>query len=150
MNRYIPFLLLASTILLFFGEALFSSKTLIYRDIHTLLYPGKIFATSCIRDGFLPFWNPYILCGSPFMAIPYHQVLYPPSILVYLLPFAFGIDLFFFLHILLAGIFFYLLMRDQGLDLTSSLFASLSYVFGGIFLSTGAIMATTLTATWTP
>ncbi|MDI6751436.1 MAG: YfhO family protein [bacterium] len=150
MNKIILFILLLAISFLFFGELLFSNKTFVYRDIHLLVYPGKLFATSCIRDGFLPFWNPYILCGSPFMAIPYHQVLYPLSILVYSLPFAFGIDLFFFLHILLAGLFFYLLMRDQGLSSGSSLFASLSYTFSGIFLSTGAIMATTLTATWTP
>ncbi|MFH0775358.1 MAG: YfhO family protein [bacterium] len=148
--RRMPFLLLAFVTLLFFGELLFSSMTLVYRDICLLLYPGKIFTTCCIRNGILPFWNPYIFCGSPFMAIPYHQTLYPLSILVYCLPFAFGIDLFVCIHIFLAGLFFYLLMRDQGLDLASSLFASLSYTFSGIFLSTGNTIITLSSATWTP
>jgi hypothetical protein len=115
-----------------------------------LIYPTKIFALSCIRDGFLPFWNPHILCGAPFLAQVHHQTLYPLSILVYCLPFAFGIDLFVFLHIFLAGAFFYLLMSDQGLDSVSSLFASLSYTFSGIFLSTGNTIITLSTATWTP
>ncbi|MEK9150258.1 MAG: hypothetical protein AAB267_09490, partial [Candidatus Desantisbacteria bacterium] len=149
MSRIFLFILIGVT-LLFSAEFLFTNRTFVYRDIHLLQYPGKIFAISCIRDGFLPFWNPYIQCGSPFLAIPYHQALYPLSILVYSLPFAFGIDLFVCLHIFLAGLFFYLLMKDQGLDLTASLFASLSYALSGIFLSTGNTIITLSSATWTP
>ncbi|MEW6103068.1 MAG: hypothetical protein AB1630_04520 [bacterium] len=148
-DRYVFIIILAITILFFF-EPLFTNKTFVYRDIHLLIYPMKIFATECIKKGFLPFWNPYILCGSPFLAQIHHQTLYPPSILVYYLPFAFGIELFVTLHVFLAGLFFYFLIKDQGLNSASSLFASLSYVFSGIFLSTGNFIITLSTATWTP
>jgi hypothetical protein len=41
-------------------------------------------------------------------------------------------------------------MRENELDPVSSLFASLSYAFSGIFLSTGNTIITLSTATWTP
>jgi hypothetical protein len=149
-SNFIPFLVLAGVVFIFFGNILFSNNTFGYRDIYLFVYPSKIFATSCIRDGILPLWNPYVYCGMPFMAILSHQLLYPLSFIIYYLPFAFGIEFFVCLHIFLAGAFVYILMKDQGLDSSSSLFASLSYAFSGIFLSTGNTILTLSTATWTP
>ncbi|HAW49740.1 TPA: hypothetical protein DCX16_02160 [bacterium] len=149
-KKYISFLVLGVVVFLFFGESLFLSKTFVYRDIHSLMYPMKMYAASCIKDGIFPFWNPYIFCGAPFSAQVHHQTLYPLSIINYILPIFFSLDLFIFLHVFLAGIFFYLLMKDFGLDKSSSLFASLSYAFSGIFLSFGNIFITITTATWSP
>ncbi|MEW6102613.1 MAG: YfhO family protein [bacterium] len=150
ISKFVSFLVLFFVVFLFFGKALFSHKTFVYRDIHLLMYPMKIYASSCIKNGIFPFWNPYILCGAPFAAQVHHQTLYPLSIINYILPIFFSLDLFIFLHIFLAGVFFYLLMKDQGLDSSSSLFASLSYAFSGIFLSFGNIFITITTATWSP
>ncbi|MEW6103066.1 MAG: YfhO family protein [bacterium] len=146
--KYSFSLVLLLVTFLFFGDIL-SSKTLFHKDMHTLLYPAKLFIYNSIKDGVFPFWNPYNACGEPLIPILYYQTLYPFSIFSYIFPSCLGMDIFIFLHIFLGSLFFYFLMKDQGLDISSSLFASLSYGFSGIFISLGNWVCLS-TATWSP
>src|SRR5258708_2997374 len=45
------------------------------------LYPWKHLVLESLRNGIIPFWNPYQLMGMPFMASMKPMVFYPLNIL---------------------------------------------------------------------
>ena len=49
-------------------------------------YPWRNFAHDTIRSGYLPLWNPYQFCGTPFVANSQSAVFYPPNLLFYFCP----------------------------------------------------------------
>ena len=49
-------------------------------------YPWRKFASETIRTGYLPLWNPYQFCGTPFVANSQSAVFYPGNLLFYVLP----------------------------------------------------------------
>ncbi len=40
-------------------------------------YPWRLFYARTVHQGFLPLWNPYQFCGTPFLANGQSAVLYP-------------------------------------------------------------------------
>jgi hypothetical protein len=56
-----------------------------------------------VRSGSLPLWTNDLFFGAPFLADYQSAVLYPPSIIVYALPFAMGFSTFLAFHVALAG-----------------------------------------------
>jgi hypothetical protein len=111
-------------------------------------YPNRLFCQNSIRQGMIPFWNPYNFFGTPFSAQPDKGILYPLSAIVYLLPFNIGIDLYITLHFFLASLFMYWLMRGW-VDRQSSLFSAITYGFSGFMLS-GINISYAPGASWTP
>ena len=58
------------------------TSTVVYAtigDLVTQAYPFRHLASSSIRDGILPLWNPYILLGTPFIANAQSALFYPPN-----------------------------------------------------------------------
>ncbi|MFA6571173.1 MAG: YfhO family protein [Bacteroidota bacterium] len=53
--------------LLFFWDQIFS-QAFFWEDITELWYPFQTFAAKTFAKGLLPFWNPYIFSGMPFLA----------------------------------------------------------------------------------
>ena len=143
-------LLLLGLVTLFFSPLLFTSKIFAYRDFHHYFYPTRLFAASCIRDGQIPLWNPYLYSGIPFLANLQSHIFYPPAIIYYLLPFVFGLKLFVVSHFALAGLFMYLLGREFRLSKSASLVSAITYAFSGYLLSVVDMLTSLTSATWTP
>ncbi len=90
-------------------------------------YPWRNFLAESLRGGFLPLWNPYQFCGTPFYANGQSAIFYPFNWLTALLGKRFlGFNSFF--HLFLAGFLLYLFLRKIKVSAYASLFASLAYM----------------------
>ncbi|MEW6619071.1 MAG: YfhO family protein [bacterium] len=136
-------------VVIFFSEVLFTNKNFVFRDFFMYQYPIRHFTTECLRTGFIPFWNPYLFCGNPFLANINSAIFYPLSFINCLFPFYFGIKLFMVIHFFLSSLFMYWLMRSW-LKIMPSLISSITYGFSGYLLSMIDTYTILATSTWTP
>jgi hypothetical protein len=107
-----------------------------WNDFIEQYFPYRTFATRALHQLTFPFWNPFSFSGIPFFADIQSAVLYPLNLL--LIPFGnrngIGPVLFEYqiiFHIMLAGVFMYLLARDFDRSRTASLLAGITFMFGG-------------------
>ena len=81
IRRFFPSLaaasILAIFVLLLFCRLLFTDRVLASGDILHYFYPYRDYAAASLRAGRIPFWNPYIFMGAPFLANPQAAALYP-------------------------------------------------------------------------
>lgn len=142
--------LLAGLTLIYFYEFLFSENIFTFRDLSRYYYPLRLFASNLIKTGHFPFWNPFVGSGHPLFASLQSVVLYPPSLVYYLLNFDFAFNFFIVLHIFLGGLFFYLLMRDLKFNHLSSLISAVTFMFGGYLIAVINLTTTLASAVWFP
>ena len=83
----------------------------------------------------IPFWNPYLFSGIPFWAHFESTIFYPLGFLFWLLTpdKAYGYTVF--IHLTLAGIFMYMLLRSLGINRAGA------FMGGAIFMCNGYIMS---------
>ncbi len=109
-------------------------KNPLITDAVSIIYPLRSYATDLIKEGQIPLWNPLMFAGYPIIGSQ-PVGLYFPSILFYLI---FSSSLAWTLQVmlqpLLAGGFMYALARHLSLNKGASLFAAISYGFGGFSL----------------
>ncbi len=77
-------------------------------------YPSRFFLGQQLHSGTVPLWNPYQLCGAPFLANIQSAVFYPPNWLFAVIPAARAFGVLALLHLTLCGWFFFLLMKRLG------------------------------------
>ncbi|MBU0701316.1 YfhO family protein [bacterium] len=143
-------LFLISITIIFFSPVLFTENTFVFRDIYRYYYPFYHLKVSLIKDGIFPFWNPYLLSGTPLFALIQLGTLYPLSILLYLLPFGLGIKIFIVIHFLLSGIFMYCLGKTLNLGTKASLAASITFSFSSFSLCMISHPNILCSITWLP
>jgi hypothetical protein len=136
--------------IIFFSPVLFSEYTFVFRDFYRYYYPFYYLKVELIKSGIFPLWNPYLFCGMPFFALIQTGVLYPPSIVLYLLPFDIGLKVFIIIHFIISGIFTYLFSRRLNMDILPALGAGITYTFSGYLLSVISLLNTLCTAAWLP
>lgn len=85
--------------------------------------------------GSVPQWNPYIFGGMPFIAAMHGDIFYPTAWLRWLVPTDIGMSLGFFLHLIIAGVAMYCLLRALKLSWTAALVGGLGYELSGILVS---------------
>ena len=127
--------ILVFLLVVFFGKLLFTNGVFYSRDLSQYYRPVSFLATECVQRGIFPFWNPYISCGQPFLATVQHGLLYPLSLLKYLLPFDQGFTYGIIGHLFLAGLGFFLMLRAWKFSAWTSLGASIIFVFSGTMIS---------------
>jgi len=98
-------------------------------------YPRREYFTGALREGWLPFWNPYVYGGSPFLAAQQGGVLYPPAWLLALFPPAaqFGWSALFHLYLGAAGT--YLFLREVGLRPGAAGGGGIAFAFNGFVIA---------------
>lgn len=90
------------------------------------LFPWKYLVYESLRNGLIPFWNPFQLMGLPFMAGMKPGIFYPLNIFtIFSLPQFW--NLLLFSQIFLALTFSYLLARDFKLSFFASLLTSFAF-----------------------
>jgi len=108
--------------------------------------PERMLLGQAIRSGELPLWNPYKMCGVPFLADPQTAVLYPPNLLYAFVPPDLAFTILAIVHLVGAGLFTYIFVRGLGLSRTSSVFAGVAFMLSGfgivwlelpVFMSSG-------------
>ncbi|MBW1741398.1 MAG: YfhO family protein [Deltaproteobacteria bacterium] len=103
-----------------------------------------------IKGGQLPLWNPYFYGGQPLLATLQPGVLYPPNILLLLLPFDLGFNLIIVFHFFLAGIFTYFFIKSlKGSDM-GAFIGALAFMFSGYLLSVHNLLPHLLSVAWLP
>lgn len=105
-------------------------------DIVGQIYPWKYYSILELKQGRIPFWNPYSFAGTPHLANYQSAVLFPLNI-IFFLPLSF-INAWSFLVILqplLAGIFIYLLARQLKVSEAGSLISSFSFMYCGFIVT---------------
>ncbi|MCB0047199.1 MAG: YfhO family protein [Caldilineaceae bacterium] len=107
-------LVLLLFVLALFARLLFTNRVLAGGDILHYFYPYRDYAAAALREGRIPFWDPYIFMGAPFLANPQAAVLYPLHWPLSWLPVTRQIYWSAALHTWLLGLGGYALMRRWG------------------------------------
>ncbi|MGD0949671.1 MAG: hypothetical protein ABSA52_19865 [Candidatus Binatia bacterium] len=101
-------------------------------DLYAQYYPMVEYGFASLRSGHIPLWNPYQLCGEPFLATaPYVGLFYPLN-----LPFLFfstgaAIEITLILHMLLGALGMWLLLRHFGISTLGAVCAGLTFIWSG-------------------
>lgn len=94
-------------------------------------YPWRHLAIEALKQGELPFWNPYVLAGMPLLANHQSAILYPLNIIFFVMPFMQAWSVLVYSQPLLAALGMYLLLRTLGIGKTGALGGGIVYAFGG-------------------
>jgi hypothetical protein len=90
------------------------------------------FAAQSLRSGEgFPLWNPYLYGGMPYVAAMHGDIFYPTFLLRMILPTDVAMTWGFIIHVVLAGFFFFLLLRALGVSYWASVIGGLAYMLGG-------------------
>lgn len=135
---------------LLFADVLFGSKNFYLGDITRFHYPMKKIVREIVRHGEFPYWNRQLSAGQPLAANPQHEVFYPPNWLVFLPSYDLGFRLQILLHVYIAAIGMFALLRSMALSVTASLFGAISFALGGAYLSYGSLLPFFYSIAWMP
>src|SRR3990167_8418215 len=100
------FVLLFLLVFLFIGKALFPNPDqIIYGgDLITQFYFWKVYLAENLRQGIIPFWNPYNFSGTPFLAHPAVAAFYPATLLYLIFPLNIAFSWNYFIHLLIGAL----------------------------------------------
>jgi len=157
LRRLLPYAVLVAEVLLFFRQVLFQEGYVIPWDLRYFHYPHAEFIAESFRRGELPLWDPYTYCGRPFFANIQTELFYPPLWLTVLASnLTGGARLFYWLewevvlHVFLAGIFAFWLLRRLGAGAPAALLGATVFQLGGFFASQAQHMGAVNAAAWMP
>lgn len=149
-RNYFVFFAFCVLFLFYFSANVFSGKLFCYRDIGRYYYPTRYVAAESLLKGDFPLWNPYIFCGYPSFASLQQATLYPLSILYVVFPFFSGFNYFFLLHIFIAALAVYLLLRKLRLSVIGSFTGAVCFSFCGYMVSMFNLLTTLSAIVWLP
>jgi hypothetical protein len=147
-DRWLLFLISIAASLPFL-PMLLQRRVPVFRDHLDYFVPLHWFTTQALRNGVIPFWNPFNGSGEPWLANPQTAVFYPPALLFTILPFATAYVLFVASHLALLGCGMYLLARRWCAPSAAALTA-MTAMFCGPTLSLIDINNNLRTLAWLP
>jgi len=114
------------------------------------IYPFKVLAAEMMKQGILPLWNPYILCGTPLLADGITDPFSPFSVFFFILPAGWATAMSYFTHLLVAALGMYLLLRAFSVGRFGALVGALAYGLNGTFVVWLELRILTGTFCWMP
>jgi hypothetical protein len=139
-------LLLCALVFAMFPGVVLGKQIFVCRDFGLFSYPVALFQRQCFWRGELPLWDPYNLCGVPFLAQWNTMCLYPPALFYLLLPLTWALPMFCLLHLVWGGFGMFQLARQwTGNNLAAAL-AGIVFSFNGLTLN--FLMWPSHIATW--
>lgn len=132
----------------FFGNLPF--KNFIVSDPVRQQIPWRFEVIDQLKNGILPFWNPYNFTGTPLLANIQSAVFYPLNILFFLFSFPIAWSLYVYLSVILSFLFMFLYLRNLKLEKYPVVFGSLVFALCGFniaWLENGVLTHTLL---WLP
>ncbi len=142
--------LLVTSLVGMFWKAAFTSAMFFYRDVYNYTFPSARFIHDLCRQGFLPYWNPYLNYGQPLLANPNLLFFYPFTLIIVFLPVDIAFTMHFLVHFALAGIGVYVLARSWGQTYKGAFFAAIVFMLSGPVLSLGDLYNESACAAWIP
>lgn len=127
--------LTAALAIALFAPCLFFGEVPIFRDFTNTFLPFKLYAAAAFAAGRVPLWAPEMAFGTPFLANYQSGVLYPPSLIVDLLPNPTGIGLYLAFHFWIAGYGMDRFLERRGLPARARLFGAVTTMLGGVWIS---------------
>lgn len=121
-------------------------------DLYAYHAPLRSLTASSLIEGHLPFWNPYILLGTPHAANPQAVLFYPPALLAAVFPVVAALTWDQILHILWAGLGVFLLARAHRLDRAGAAVLASAYALSPflIYRVTAGIPTLLAALSWAP
>jgi|GEM_PF-1805253 len=101
---------------------------LYWGDAGIYFYPMWEFIRRSLRQGELPFWNPYVNGGQPLIGNPQMGVFYPTTLLLLFVPTARWLSLVVALHLLWSGIGMRLWLRLLGCSPPASVWGACAWM----------------------
>lgn len=120
-------------LMFFYSNRVFLTGVNSGEDLCEQEIPHASFFISTLKKGALPLWNPYKICGLPFLEIPFMGPYYPFVFLYFLFPTLKAINLGFLIHILLSGIFMFFLTKELKFTTLISFFCASSWMLSSVF-----------------
>ncbi|MEN6547383.1 MAG: hypothetical protein ABFE07_15205, partial [Armatimonadia bacterium] len=113
-------------------------------------YPWRKFAAEQLRMGNIPLWNPYMFCGTPFVANNQSAVFYPETWLFMLMApeRAFGWSAL--LSLIMGGTFMFFFLRVLGLRRLASVIGTLPFLFCGFLVGWMLLPTVRAVPMWLP
>jgi len=155
--RKTPILLLIFQPVIFFRHVLINPDSHIPFDIEGFHLPLISYVAQSVRHGIAPLWDPLFYAGVPIHADSQAQVFYPFTWLAILAGnHSQGKNLFYWvevlgpLHMALAGLFTFWLLRRMDLRLPAALLGATVYQIGAFFASQAQHLAAICCAAWLP
>lgn len=128
--------LLAVIVITIFGGFIFSDRMLSGTDMVPMGYMmRKVVADYWKANGTIPLWDPYILGGLPVVDAMHGDLFHPVSLLYVMMPLHKALGYKIILHVWLAGVAMYFLLRTLGLRRRACLFGAVGYMVAPYFLS---------------
>lgn len=127
----LPLALLFILPIIYLSGALFSSSKVLgspSTDLKSFFFT-KIYSFNSIAELSIPFWNPYVFGGMPFMATIHPAIFYPFNIICAVLPIVFAINWSIAFHLFLSAAFTYYLLKYHGADRFGAATAGIVYAF---------------------
>jgi len=120
-------------------------------DFMHLNLPLKAELAAALHRGALPLWSPGIGTGLPLLAEGQVGALYPPNWLLFgMLPLGAALAATALLHLLLAGVGSFFLMREHDIEPVPALLGVLVFVFGAFFVEHLKHLNMLQSAAWLP
>lgn len=123
---------LLGLVCLFFSKFLFATDHFVYNFDISYFYPHETVIRNSLSQNEFPLWNPYFGGGSPQLGKIQVGLLYPPQVLLRTLMSIvpmFNWDAI--LHVYLAGLGMYLLLRDLAVSRFMSVICAVAFMFSG-------------------
>jgi hypothetical protein len=100
-------------------------------DLRLFFFPIYKALFARVAEGELPLWNPYQLCGVPWLGSPQGGLFYPPHLLYLVLPPHVALAALGVLHLALIALSTALLARRMGLSPPAAMVAALLFTLHG-------------------
>jgi hypothetical protein len=144
-------LLIGALSLLLLSAGIFGAGAPVFRDLLVLVVPLRYSARAAVLSGAIPLWTDGLFFGAPLLADYQSGVYYPPSLVIYALPFPLGLNLFIAFHVFMAGwgASRYLAHTHRLGPLESS-FGGIVFAFGGLLASLVSLTNQLCAAAWLP
>ena len=143
-------LFLATMLMSFCDEIIFSAKIPFFRDLVAYFYPIKFSVAESFKAGQLPLWEPRMATGFPILAEFQSAVFYPPSVIFYVVPFFAAIQFSYVFHYAVAALGSYVLLRSWKQPISLSIIGSILFSFGGTMVSLTNLLNHFQSAVWLP
>ncbi len=143
--------ILALLVILWAPDALVGLDTYWHHDLRTHHYPWRVWAAASWLKGELPVWCAGAANGYPLLADGQTGVLYPPTMLLFmLLPAPLAMAWSVLLHHWWAGLGAALLARSLGRSGPAALLAGVAWTFGGFLVTHTLYLGMQHALAWLP
>ncbi|KAB2854666.1 MAG: hypothetical protein F9K46_16625, partial [Anaerolineae bacterium] len=149
ITQWLPLAILAIATLLLFYPLIFG-RALFWGLPSLQFYPWRQFAFDEIREGRMPFWNPYVGGGAPLIANYQSAIFYPPNWLHFFLSDSYAMGLIAILHVFWAGLGMWLFTGRLGFSPLGRGISVLSFALGNYYIGRFGSFPSTDAAAWIP